>query len=84
LQWKIETMLPFERPKPTLYRSFVLHIWREGRVASGEQPIWRMSLEDPHSAERIGFKGIDELVAFLKRWAASDAAPDIPPGASQT
>ena len=29
---------------------------------------WRFSLQDSQKEERIGFKNLNELVAFLERW----------------
>jgi hypothetical protein len=56
------------------YRSFVLHIWREGGLMPDERPAWRMSLEDPHSAERVGFTNVDELITYLVRWTDNPPA----------
>lgn len=39
-----------------------------------QRPAWRMSLEDPHSAERIGFNTIDELTSYLVRWTDDPTA----------
>ncbi|MBI5303427.1 MAG: hypothetical protein HY868_14940 [Chloroflexi bacterium] len=47
--------------KPRTYRSFLLRLWAEG-----EPPVWRFSLEDPHTGERIGMANLDALIAFLK------------------
>ena len=46
------------------YVAYLLRLWRE---ASGESTRWRASLQDPHSGERVGFAGLDELFDFLQR-----------------
>jgi hypothetical protein len=45
------------------YLSFLLRLWRE----SGEEAVWRASLEDPHTGERMGFASLEALVAFLRQ-----------------
>ena len=55
------------------YHSFILKIWREavgGGEPSTEAAIWRCSLENPHTGERVGFRSADELGRFLGQWAA--------------
>jgi hypothetical protein len=44
------------------YHSFLLRLWQ---VMEDGKPIWRFSLEDPVSGERIGFNRLGELVDFL-------------------
>jgi hypothetical protein len=45
------------------YLSFLLRLWRE----SGEEAVWRASLEDSHTGERMGFASLEDLVAFLRQ-----------------
>jgi hypothetical protein len=45
------------------YISYLLRLWR---VAAGGQVTWRASLEDPHTGERLGFAGFDELLSYLE------------------
>jgi hypothetical protein len=54
------------------YVSYLLRLWRE---TSGESDRWRASLQDPHSGERLGFPGLEELFEFLHRQvtAATDS-----------
>ncbi|MBP7961488.1 MAG: hypothetical protein KBG20_03960 [Caldilineaceae bacterium] len=58
------------------YRSYLLRLWRE---ANHEAPVWRSSLEDPTSGERIGFAGLEELFVFLQRVCAPVGAPECEP-----
>lgn len=52
------------------YFSYLLRLWR----ASGVEPtVWRMSLEDPHTGERIGFASLESLFAFLEAQIGHDA-----------
>lgn len=45
------------------YISYLLRIWR----SNGDETAWRASLQNPHTGERIGFAGIDELCIFLRQ-----------------
>lgn len=51
------------------YQFFILGLW-----AQPEQPgrpvAWRISLENPQTAERKGFTDLAELDAFLAAWIA--------------
>ncbi len=52
------------------YVSFLLRLWRvsdEGKSQPGaKKAVWRASLENPHTSERKGFAGLDELFSFLR------------------
>ena len=52
------------------YHSFVLTLWRESEGLPNAPPVWRISLQDPHTSERRGFKDLVELVRFLEGWTA--------------
>lgn len=58
--------------RPPRYHHFVLLVWEE-RDADGHHLAWRFSLQDSQEEERIGFKNLDELVAFLERWMKSSS-----------
>lgn len=45
------------------YVSYLLRLWRE---RLGQTSLWRASLQDPHSGERVGFAHLDELFAYLR------------------
>ena len=53
--------------RPPCYHHFVLLVWEE-RGADGQHVTWRFSLQDSQKEERIGFKNLDELTAFLEKW----------------
>jgi len=56
----LETNLP-------RYHHFVLLLWEE-RDATGMHVTWRFSLQDSQKEERIGFKSMKELSAYLNKW----------------
>jgi hypothetical protein len=45
------------------YLAYMLRLWQ---VSSDGEPIWRTSLESPHSGERHGFANLEMLFAFLE------------------
>lgn len=51
--------------KPPGYRSYLLRFWEE-RSEQTESVLWRFSLEDPLTAQRLGFADLDSLTAWLK------------------
>ena len=62
-----EPMPDFSQMSPPRYHHFVLLLWEE-RDAEGRHAAWRFSLQDSQKEARIGFKNLEELVAFLERW----------------
>ena len=48
------------------YRAWVLRCWETADQEADRSPPWRFSLEDPHTRGRLGFAGMDALVAFLQ------------------
>ena len=45
------------------YFAYMLRLWQ---VSSDGEPIWRTSLESPHTGERKGFATLETLFAFLE------------------
>jgi hypothetical protein len=45
------------------YLAYMLRLWQ---VSSDGEPIWRASVESPHSSERHGFANLQMLFAFLE------------------
>ncbi|MCB8943531.1 MAG: hypothetical protein H6658_07230 [Ardenticatenaceae bacterium] len=62
--------------RPLRHHSFILSLWLEGGNSPHSPPIWRMSLEDPNTSVRRGFKDTAELVRFLEEWTAVAPATD--------
>ncbi len=59
------------------YYSFLLRLWRAG---NGGEPVWRTSLEHPHTGERLGFVSLGALFDYLEALIeeAGRAAKDKP------
>jgi hypothetical protein len=49
-----------ERPG---YLAYLLRLWQ---VNDDEGPVWRASVENPHTSERHGFANLELLFAFLE------------------
>ncbi len=49
--------------EPREYFSYLLRLWK---VNGTGPPIWRASLEDPHTRVRQGFPDLESLCAFLE------------------
>ncbi len=49
--------------KQPSYLAYMLRLWR---VDNQGEPIWRASLESPHTGERQSFADIDKLFSFLQ------------------
>lgn len=59
------------------YHSFILAVWQEGQPLPHAPPVWRYSLENPHTGERVGFHSVAELNRFLDQWVARPPAQTI-------
>ena len=46
------------------YLSYLLRLWQ---VSGKGEPVWRASLESPHTGERHGFAGLTDLFTFLEQ-----------------
>ena len=51
----------------TTYRSYVLRLWRS---STEEGALWRASLEDVQTGERVGFASLEALMEYLRTMAA--------------
>ena len=45
------------------YLAYLLRLWQ---VNDEGKPVWRASLESPHTGERHGFANLEMLFAFLE------------------
>ena len=52
------------------YLAYLLRLWRIGK---GEGAVWRASLQDVRTGERVGFPGLEEAVAFLQQQLRASA-----------
>jgi len=64
------------------YIAYMLRLWRAG--SRDGIPVWRASLENPHTGERLVFGDVEGLFAFLSELLASAAEARTPyaPGAA--
>jgi hypothetical protein len=51
------------------YASYLLRLWRE----DSDDHVWRASLEDPLTGERMGFGSLQALFHFLQRESEEQA-----------
>lgn len=56
------------------YQAYLLRLWQ---VEHDGQPVWRASLEDPHTGQRYGFASLELLFMFLCEQVGS-TTPDDP------
>ena len=54
------------------YKSFLLRLWQSGGAG---HPVWRASLEDPHTGERLGFPDLEQLFAYLAQQTGGGTWP---------
>ena len=52
-----------KRKNESRYLAYMLRLWRVGDAG---QPIWRASLESPHTGERHSFADLETLLRFLQ------------------
>jgi len=44
--------------------AYLLRLWR---IGEGKEAVWRASLQDVRTGERIGFPGLEEAFGYLQR-----------------
>ena len=52
--------------------AYLLRLWR---IGEGEDAVWRASLQDVHTGERIGFPGLAAACAYLQACMAAHTPP---------
>jgi hypothetical protein len=57
------------------YLAYLLRLWR---VSDDGKPVWRASVENPHTGERHGFASLELLFAFLEEKTAELAQREEP------
>ncbi len=55
--------MPTQTPR---YRSFLMRCWEERSQIPDQPVIWRFSLEDVETGERLGFRDLEALVVFIQ------------------
>ena len=61
-------------PSPR-YRAYLLRCWQERGRQEDQPPLWRYSLEDPHTGIRHGFATLEAVFAVLQQELAAEAPP---------
>jgi hypothetical protein len=59
----------------------MLRLWQAGSRAG--LPVWRASLENPHTGERLAFGDTETLFAFLADLTAGRVDEKTPPDLSE-
>ena len=62
--------------QPPAYLAYMLRLWQ---VNQQGQPVWRASLESPHTGERRGFANVAQLLAFLQEKTEARLSDGEPP-----
>ncbi len=62
-------------PPSPRYQFFILGLWAQPAQA-GRPSEWRISLENPRTAERSGFSSLAGLEAFLAAWMEARVSGD--------
>jgi hypothetical protein len=53
---------------PTVYRSFLVRLWRDPGSQAPERPTaWQGEVEHIQSGRRLTFNSLDDLLDFLRR-----------------
>lgn len=60
------------RQKSTRYLSYLLRIWQ---TRSGDELIWRASLDSPDTHQHYGFGSLQALVTFLEAETGEEFFP---------
>lgn len=69
-------MSPETNWPPRRRQFFILGIWFEPGDRPDRPAVWRISLEDPHTAQRSGFTSLASLEAYLAAWMEQRADGD--------
>lgn len=51
------------------YLAYMVRLWR---VEGEEGPLWRSSVESPHTSERQAFANLELLIAFLRERTSNE------------
>jgi hypothetical protein len=52
--------------------AYLLRLWR---IGEGDGAVWRASLQDVRTGERVGFPGLAEAFAYLQRCTTKGTDP---------
>lgn len=74
----MDSSAPF---KHEAYVAYMLRFWQAG--SRDGTPVWRASLENPHTGERLAFGDVNALFDFLNDFMASVTAAQGAPETSE-
>jgi hypothetical protein len=55
------------------YLAYMVRLWR---TAGDPEPVWRASVESPHTGERHVFASVPALLAFLQSQTGQPSSPE--------
>ncbi len=62
------------------YLAYLVRLWRasEGGETQtpAEKPVWRVSIENPHTHEQTGFASLEALFDFLREQIGASSVSD--------
>ena len=56
--------------KQQRYVAYLIRLWLSDNAG---EPVWRGSLEDPHTGNRLGFADLSSLFEYLRRQTESQS-----------
>jgi len=57
--------------KQQRYVAYLIRLWLSDNAG---EPVWRGSLEDPHTGNRLGFADLSSLFEYLRRQTESQSS----------
>ena len=57
--------------KQRRYVAYLIRLWLADNTG---EPVWRGSLEDPHTGSRLGFADLSSLFEYLRRQTESQSS----------
>jgi len=65
--------------EPRRYLAYLLRLWQS---RTGDHLVWRASLEDPHTSQRLEFASLERLVVLLMQQTGDGPLPVAEPNLS--
>ena len=62
------------------YLAYLVRLWRANEIresrAPARKPVWRVSIEDPHTHEQTGFASLEALFDFFREQIGMSPDPN--------
>ena len=71
------TMVIKQPPDPLRYQAYILRLWQERSSAPHQDSVWRFSLEDTFTRQRLGFADLEKMLSFLQTQVDDDDVQSI-------